>query len=487
MADNKPMYRDELTPNDLQEVGNTNAVLVALTIYQLEGLVPAESKFYAECCAHLWWLEPEPESKAETEARAELKRKAAESEDKTCHLEKAEWDQFKLHVPTLYFENARGTLENVCEPFVLFDGNNNTCHMERRVRGEFHEYFELHNFPFDVQACAITLRINSKADIKLKRYMAKNAAYSSNGAVQPYLLPNMKCLVSEAEWHTYEPVCRIGSDSANKPRMQYQAHAIIRRRSEFFVKNVMLVNFIICSLAFAAFAVPVSATPEGGSTDDVLDQRGAIVLTLTLTTVAFKFVVSDSLPRISYSTALDFYMNSSFYLLALLFAWSAMIVAVPWEEEDSSAPSVVVLSFPQQPPPSAPPPPASPSANQHDAGRWTRQQVDHLFGLCVAGLWLLFNAATFLLARIYIMRARALLGKEKRLAVSDSRAPTSVHKVFGVSMFPRWCSAGGAHDDSSPRSDAGKGSRLQAYPVAIEASDGLMEAGSPSKLTSSNI
>lgn len=45
----------------------------------------------------------------------------------------------------------------------------------------------------------------------------------------------------------------------------------------------MLVMFTICSLAFSAFAIPISNA--GGLNEDCLADRASIVLTLMLTTV----------------------------------------------------------------------------------------------------------------------------------------------------------------------------------------------------------
>ncbi len=58
--------------------------------------------------------------------------------------------------------------------------------------------------------------------------------------------------------------------------------------------SLVLLQFLICSLAFATFAV-----------DRKLPQnRLQLSFTLVLTSVAFKFVVNQSLPKISYLTYL---------------------------------------------------------------------------------------------------------------------------------------------------------------------------------------
>ena len=59
-------------------------------------------------------------------------------------------------------------------------------------------------------------------------------------------------------------------------------------------KKYFIFQFLICSLAFATFAV----------NRDKPENRLQLSFTLVLTSVAFKFVVNQSLPKISYLTYL---------------------------------------------------------------------------------------------------------------------------------------------------------------------------------------
>ena len=68
----------------------------------------------------------------------------------------------------------------------------------------------------------------------------------------------------------------------------------------------------------SAFALPV---------DDLAD-RSSIVLTLLLTAVAFKLVISDSIPKVSYFTVMDFYMNGMFILLFIISVENGLGAAV---------------------------------------------------------------------------------------------------------------------------------------------------------------
>jgi len=95
----------------------------------------------------------------------------------------------------------------------------------------------------------------------------------------------------------------------------------IQRSPVFYIWQVVLPVFIVGSLSLIAFAFPV----------DELDSRLSINLTLVLTSMVFKNLVSSFIPKISYLTLLDAYVNFSFVLLVLVAfentVWSARGIA----------------------------------------------------------------------------------------------------------------------------------------------------------------
>ena len=67
-------------------------------------------------------------------------------------------------------------------------------------------------------------------------------------------------------------------------------HTLARAREVFIITSSLLVSFV----------VPI----------DELANRCSITLTLLLAMVAFKYVVSEKLPNISYATIIDWYVLS---------------------------------------------------------------------------------------------------------------------------------------------------------------------------------
>ena len=63
---------------------------------------------------------------------------------------------------------------------------------------------------------------------------------------------------------------------------------VLQRKHEYFTINLMGLMAVICTLAFTSLAI--------GAED--FNDRSALVLTILLTAVSFKFAVSDALPKV---------------------------------------------------------------------------------------------------------------------------------------------------------------------------------------------
>eukprot|EP00931_Biecheleriopsis_adriatica_P002902 TRINITY_DN10407_c0_g1_i1.p1 TRINITY_DN10407_c0_g1~~TRINITY_DN10407_c0_g1_i1.p1 ORF type:complete len:438 (-),score=71.78 TRINITY_DN10407_c0_g1_i1:56-1369(-) len=79
------------------------------------------------------------------------------------------------------------------------------------------------------------------------------------------------------------------------------------RQSRYYIINVALIMFLICSFVLCAWAVHPGAIADRWSVD----------FSLLLTAVAFKLIINDMLPRLSYLTTLDIYVLFGFLFIAL--------------------------------------------------------------------------------------------------------------------------------------------------------------------------
>ena len=82
----------------------------------------------------------------------------------------------------------------------------------------------------------------------------------------------------------------------------------LRRKQLFYYLNIVLTMFLLGLSSFTIFFLD----------NEALDSRLNIQVTLLLTAVAFRFVISSYLPVTSYMTILDYYVLSLFFLLSLV-------------------------------------------------------------------------------------------------------------------------------------------------------------------------
>nr|VZI29819.1 unnamed protein product [Spirometra erinaceieuropaei] len=180
----------------------------------------------------------------------------------------------------------------------------------RRVRGVFLETLELNDFPLDVQDLTITVtseRPDTEVDL-----IPDNSEMSAI---------NNQTFVDQQEWKLHEHVEITKRVITQEYSRSMQSHSCISvtcraaRRPGYFYWNVFLIMFMISGLAFATFAVSL----------DKAELRLRLSFTLILTSVTFKYVITQNLPRISYLTYTDKYVLMSLAILCIISVWHAVI------------------------------------------------------------------------------------------------------------------------------------------------------------------
>ncbi|KAK3580219.1 hypothetical protein CHS0354_018002 [Potamilus streckersoni] len=245
---------------------------------------------------------------ADVVVKAKWREPAMDRQDRT-DIDSIDLD--KLWNPKLYIENALGDpKEHIRHRLIYNDKGEAYIYQKRIVKGTFMENLELNDFPFDVQDLTITVASELPSnEVEL--------------VVDPseHHVVNRQSFVDEQEWHLYihtecsrkELVIDQADNSVKRASLSVKCRAA--RRPGYFVWNIFLVTFLICSLAFATFSVDKSL-PQN---------RLQLSFTLVLTAVAFKSVVNSSLPRISYLTYMDKYLLASMIMLSGVCTWHAIV------------------------------------------------------------------------------------------------------------------------------------------------------------------
>lgn len=171
-----------------------------------------------------------------------------------------------------------------------------------KCRGTFREQFELGLFPFDAQDLHLTISTQHE-HVELHEDCYDDV--KSKLREEYTMLP---------EFNVHSPP-RLEARK-EKALGKFATLDIVfnaQRRYTFHIWNVFLPVFLLTAMQFSVFAVEVA---------DVADRLG-VTLTLVLASVAYKYVVSEKLPNISYLTMCDFYVLGSFMFMAAVVCQNA--------------------------------------------------------------------------------------------------------------------------------------------------------------------
>lgn len=188
------------------------------------------------------------------------------------------------------------------------------------ISGTFAEHFELQQFPLDHQKLHMRAVLwdfpqsirrpypNSKdptIEIEFPRKLTFCKAPS---------LVYTESFIEYDTWRLLDHVeLRQGRTLAerNENGIRYLSLDIaiqIERKIGFYMYNVVFPVFLLVLLSFISFFVDVQG----------LSDRMSITLTLVLTLIALKYVVTQYLPATSYMTYLDKYILASFFFMSLV-------------------------------------------------------------------------------------------------------------------------------------------------------------------------
>lgn len=196
-------------------------------------------------------------------------------------------DLDKFWNPLLYIDNILAETKEATWQTATMDRGQAFIMERRRVRGIFMENLELNDFPLDVQDLTVTIT-SERPDTEIDIIPDENEMSAIN----------IQTFVDQQEWKLHEhievsrKVMTQEYSSSNRCHPALSVTCRAARRPGYFYWNVFLVMFFISALSFSTFSV----SPE------LPQNRLQLSFTLLLTSVAFKFVINQSLPKISYLT-----------------------------------------------------------------------------------------------------------------------------------------------------------------------------------------
>lgn len=184
------------------------------------------------------------------------------------------------------------------------------------------EAFELKNFPFDIQP--LHIQFSSSWD-------CKNVLLTFNKTMPSSMDPNPldsqewefhkpRLIAYDMDWRDDDqPLLSLSSQSVSGARYSRAYIALtVKRKPEYYLWNIYVMLLILGTLSFTVFSVDPQETGD----------RLGIMLTLVLALVAFKLVLVQMLPSISYLTMLDVYTLGSIQLMFFISIFNAILPAL---------------------------------------------------------------------------------------------------------------------------------------------------------------
>ncbi|XP_028408136.1 uncharacterized protein LOC114530728 [Dendronephthya gigantea] len=202
-----------------------------------------------------------------------------------------QWDPRVNFKNQLTVDKLKNTHELIYEP----NDNIPTVKMNIFAAGTFKKIFDLRYFPYDYQSLCINLDSDWPVEVmSFEKSDVKDSITvdTFTGCHEWKLYPHVVASIVEQN----EQEEQLSGTHRKYPNYKIKCH--VERIPNFYLLNIVIIVFSILGLTFCSFAVDISS----------LDVRLNVTLTLLLTLVAFKFVVSQRFPNVSYLTRLDEYI-----------------------------------------------------------------------------------------------------------------------------------------------------------------------------------
>jgi len=185
-------------------------------------------------------------------------------------------------------------------------------------KGTFKEPFELENFPFDVQDLSFVFGAMEGDHGKMVNFvpsrMHNGQFFTIEETYSALAEWDIVALMVDEELIHWKDVFKqyIGENELVSERIVFRAQ--VRRRSKAVMTRIIFWMFLLGLLSVAVYSI---------APDDVADRLGFII-TMILAIVAFQFVISSTIPQVTYLTLIDKY--NLFVFISIMLATLETVV-----------------------------------------------------------------------------------------------------------------------------------------------------------------
>lgn len=218
-------------------------------------------------------------------------------------------DPQKIWGPFLTFSNRLNITKSFPEQVTIFEDG--TVYYTQRIFGDFTQNLNFREFPFDTQNFEmrlIEISFNS-SDITLEPDPDISSGVGKNISLSDWKIENWELTRSEYS---------VTEDSQELPSLVFKITA--KRESGFYLLIFVIPLILIIMMSWIVFWLPPNLSSS----------QISVATTSMLTLIAYRFIVTSYLPRISYLTRMDIFILGSsilIFMTLVLAAFSANINA----------------------------------------------------------------------------------------------------------------------------------------------------------------
>ena len=259
---------------------------LGLHIVELTQVDEVINTFTIEGFMDLVWCDPRMAYEAENEE--ELGEKILLKEKAQALLNEIWWPAVTIANQV----NARN-IENQ-ELVILSDG---TIEYKEKFSAELEAHYDLKEFPFDRQK--LEIEIESFAwhdDVLIFKMNEEKIGFSTDFEI--------------AEWHIENVESKIESVKDIQDRATFSEFLMeieVVRKYDYYLWKIIIPLILLVMISWSVFWM----------IGDKLVDRMSISMTGILTIVAYQFIISDILPRVSYFTFMDTFLSISFFVMLM--------------------------------------------------------------------------------------------------------------------------------------------------------------------------
>ncbi len=313
---------DSLAPHHIPVM-----VDIALEVAGITGIDELSNSFEVQGFMTLVWCDPR------------LRDRGGPALVRTFLDEKADEKLENIWRPDLAFVNAM-TPVNVHSEALDINSHGTVTH-KRRFDLVLQAKYDLHKFPFDRQTLDILIESFTWPEDTLRLYTQRLApvafavppGWRSSGDEERFITnPAQKLKETHRKLGNQSNQKRLKGELASLG-VTYSTFTMslpMAREGAFYSWKLILPLVLIVFMSWAVFW----ADPKE------LSDRVGLTFTAILTVVAFQFLISDQLPRVSYQTYMDLLLLTSFVFMIFTVAESVLVNKVSGQGRDTLAAAI---------------------------------------------------------------------------------------------------------------------------------------------------